>query len=74
MTVGTVTSSEFAARLAGLITGLPIGTDVLTHEQAASAFYRVSLGAEKLAREYAALALGQPTPVSIATLKEHHGL
>ena len=73
MTAATIPAAEFAQRLAGLITGLPIGTEVLTHEQAASAFYRVSLGAEKLALEHAAMALGQPIPVSTTT-EDHHGL
>jgi hypothetical protein len=68
-----VPAAEVAARLAGLITGLPIGADNLTPEQVSRAFFRVSLEAEKIGREYAAQALGRPIPVSITT-KDNHGL
>ena len=73
MTRAPVPAAEVAARLAGLITGLPIGADHLTHEQVSSAFFRVSLEAEKIGREYAAQALGRPIPVYITT-EESHGL
>ncbi|MBD9583004.1 hypothetical protein IB269_16550 [Delftia sp. DLF01] len=74
MTAATVPAAKFAAQLAGLITGLPIGAENLSHEQVARAFLRVSLEAEKLGREYAAQALGQPIPVSTTTTEDHHGL
>ena len=74
MTATTIPAAEFAQRLAGLITGLPIGADNLTHEQVVRAFLRVSMEAEKLGREYAAQALGQPIPVSTTTTEDHHGL
>ena len=73
MTATTIPAAEVAQRLAGLITGLPIGADSLAPEQVSSAFFRVSFEAEKLAREYAAQALGQPIPVSTTT-EDHHGL
>lgn len=77
MTATTIPAAQFAAQLAGLITGLitglPIGADNLKPEQVARAFLRVSLAAEKLGREYAAQALGQPIPVSTTT-EDHHGL
>lgn len=72
MTAATIPAAEFAQRLTGLITGLPIGADNLTPEQVARAFLRVSLEAEKLGREYAAQALGQPIPVSTTTTTEDH--
>lgn len=53
MTAATIPAAEVAQRLAGLITGLPIGADSLAPEQVSSAFFRVSFEAEKLAREYA---------------------
>ncbi len=75
MTTTTIPAAQFAAQLAGLITGLPIGADNLTPEQVARAFLRVSLEAEKLGREYAAQALGQPIPVSTTTTEDHpHGI
>lgn len=73
MTAATIPAAEVAARIARLITGLPIGADHLTPEQVSGAFFRVSLAAEKLGREYAAQALGQPIPVSTTT-EDHHGL
>lgn len=73
MTAATIPAAEVAARIARLITGLPIGADHLTPEQVSGAFFRVSFEAEKLGREYAAQALGQPIPVSITT-EDHHGL
>lgn len=74
MTAATVPAAEFAARLAGLITGLPIGADSLTPEQVSGAFFRVSLEAEKLGRQYAAQALGQPIHVSTTTEDHPHGI
>ncbi|MDR3015237.1 MAG: hypothetical protein LBV56_07330 [Delftia acidovorans] len=74
MTANTIPAAEFAARLAGLITGLPIGADNLTPEQVSGAFFRVSMEAEKLGREYAAQALGQPIPVSTTTEDHPHGI
>lgn len=73
MTAATIPAAEVAARIARLITGLPIGADHLTPEQVSGAFFRVSFEAEKLGREYAAQALGQPIPVSTTT-EDHHGL
>ncbi|MFG0598325.1 hypothetical protein ACF8OH_26735 [Delftia sp. WSY_9] len=74
MTAATIPAAEVAARIARLITGLPIGADHLTPEQVSGAFFRVSFEAEKLGREYAAQALGQPIPVSTTTTEDHHGL
>lgn len=74
MTAATIPAAEVAARIARLITCLPIGADHLTPEQVSGAFFRVSLEAEKLGREYAAQALGQPIPVSTTTTEDHHGL
>ena len=74
MTATTIPAAQFAAQLAGLITGLPIGADNLTHEQVVRAFLRVSMEAEKLGREYAAQALGQPIPVSTTTEDHPHGI
>ncbi|MCH7600801.1 MAG: hypothetical protein IH973_13685 [Myxococcales bacterium] len=54
MTAATIPAAEVAARIARLITGLPIGADHLTPEQVSGAFFRVSFEAEKLGREYAA--------------------
>lgn len=74
MTATTIPAAQFAAQLAGLITGLPIGADNLTPEQVSGAFFRVALEAEKLGREYAAQALGQPIPVSTTTEDHPHGI
>jgi hypothetical protein len=74
MTAATIPAAEFAARLAGLITGLPMGVTHITPEQATSAALRLSLEAEKLGREYAAQALGQAIHVSTTTEDHPHGI
>ncbi|MBJ2142575.1 hypothetical protein JC796_17670 [Delftia acidovorans] len=56
MTTTTIPAAEFAARLARCTTGLPIGADALTLEQAAGAFLRISLETAKQGHELAALA------------------
>jgi hypothetical protein len=75
VTAATVPAHELAARLALCATGLPDGAQTLTAREAASACWRLSFALDKLAREYAAQALGQPIPVSTTTTEDrHHGL
>jgi len=74
MTASPIRAADIAARLALCDLGIPLDLDTMTAEQASGLCFRLALQLEKLGREYAAQALGQPIPVSTTTTEDHHGL
>lgn len=62
MTASPIRAADIAARLALCDLGIPLDLETMTAEQASGLCFRLALQLEKLGREYAAHALGQPNP------------